>query len=75
MDLATALEVLGLPADATASAVEDAFRERALQCHPDKVAHLDPDFVALAERKFRRLQEARDLLLLRAARSVLKRSS
>ena len=42
--------------------VERAFRRRALQCHPDKVAHLDEDFQALAAKKFKRLKEARDLL-------------
>ncbi len=58
-----ACDALGLTPTASSADVEKAFRERALLCHPDKVAHLDPEFVALAERKFRRLQEARDLLL------------
>lgn len=62
-DALEALRVLGLRETASAREVEDAFRALALQCHPDKVAHLDADFVALAERKFRRLQAARDLLL------------
>ena len=58
-----AYDALGLAPTASAADVEKAFRERALLCHPDKVAHLDAEFVTLAERKFRRLQEARDLLL------------
>jgi len=58
-----AREVLGVPPDAGRAAVEAAYRERALTCHPDKVAHLDADFVRLAEWKFRRLQAARDVLL------------
>jgi len=58
-----ALEVLGVPAHAGAADIERAYRALALKLHPDKVAHLDADFVALAERKFRRLQAARDLLL------------
>ena len=65
----SACDLLGLAPTAGDADVERAFRERALLCHPDKVAHLDADFVVLAERKFRRLQEARDLLL-----EVVKRS-
>ena len=41
---------------------EQAFRERSLTCHPDKVAHLDPEFQQLAEEKFKRLLQAYDLL-------------
>jgi hypothetical protein len=58
-----ACEILGVSPGAEARAIEAAYRERALQCHPDKVAHLDPDIQAVARKKFRRLQEARDLLL------------
>lgn len=60
---AEALEVLRVGPHALAAEIEQAYRALALKLHPDKVAHLDPDFVALAERKFRRLQAARDLLL------------
>ena len=62
-DVAAALSVLELTAGASAKDIDRAFRRLALTCHPDKVAHLDSDFVALAERKFKRLQAARDLLL------------
>jgi DnaJ-domain-containing protein 1 len=58
-----ACEILGVSSGANAAAIESAYRERALLCHPDKVAHLDADIQAVAQRKFRRLQEARDLLL------------
>jgi hypothetical protein len=71
MRVPVAAELLGVAEDASPAAIELAFRERALLCHPDKVSHLDPEFVALAERKFRRLQDARDLLLLRAGRNLL----
>jgi len=57
-----ALALLGVTAAADREAIERAFRERSLTCHPDKVAHLDADFVALAERKFLRLRQAYDLL-------------
>ena len=63
LDAARALSILGVAAGASAAEIELAYRERALQCHPDKVAHLDADFVALAERKFRELAQARELLL------------
>jgi hypothetical protein len=63
VDPFAACALLGVSPSAEAAAIEAAFRERALQCHPDKVAHLDPDIQAVARRKFRRLQEARDLLL------------
>lgn len=58
-----ACALLGVAPQADRKAIERAFRERSLACHPDKVAHLDADFQALAEAKFRRLQRARDLLI------------
>jgi DnaJ-domain-containing protein 1 len=58
-----ALAVLGVSIGAEKATIEQAFHRLALTCHPDKVAHLDPDFAVLAARKFRRLQAARELLL------------
>lgn len=63
LTLDRARAVLGVPEGADAAAVEHSYRERALRLHPDKVAHLDQEFQALAERRFKELQEARDLLL------------
>lgn len=60
---AEALDLLGASPHASHREIEDAYRAKALRVHPDKVAHLDAEFVALAERKFRRLKAARDLLL------------
>jgi hypothetical protein len=57
-----ALRLLGLEATADEAAILSAFRERSRTCHPDKVAHLDEEFQELAERKFRRLQQAFELL-------------
>lgn len=63
MDVVEALAVLGCSPLADQEEIERAFRDRSRTCHPDKVAHLDPDFQNLAERKFKRLREAYDLLL------------
>ena len=60
--LREALELLGVDPGADMPAIEKAFRERSRTCHPDKVAHLDLEFQELAERKFKRLQQAVDLL-------------
>lgn len=60
--VAEALEILGISATADRESIDRAFRERSRTCHPDKVAHLDPEFQELAERKFRRLQQAYLLL-------------
>ena len=63
LDGAGARAALGVDEAAGPDEVEDAFRRLALLCHPDKFAHLDADFQALAALKFRRLQAARDYLL------------
>ncbi len=60
--VARALALLGLAPEADRAAIERAFHERSLLCHPDKVAHLDEDFQELADRKFRELKAAYDLL-------------
>jgi DnaJ like chaperone protein len=62
LTLAAAERLLKLLPGYTAADVERAYRRRALLCHPDKVSHLDEDFQTLAAQKFKRLQEARDLL-------------
>ena len=57
-----ALELLGCRPTAGTAEIEQAFRDRSLTCHPDKVAHLDRDFQVLAEEKFKRLRRALDIL-------------
>jgi DnaJ-domain-containing protein 1 len=46
-----------------AEEVQAAYRKLAQQYHPDRVNHLAPEFRELAERKFREITKARDLLL------------
>lgn len=63
MTLVEALALLGVGPTAEREEIERAFRARSLACHPDKVTHLDPEFLDLATRKFKRLKEAHRLLL------------
>jgi hypothetical protein len=53
-----AFAVLGVPPTADEDAVKKAFRALVVQYHPDKVAHLAPEFRALAEEKTRALTAA-----------------
>lgn len=58
--LAQAYATLGLTSAATADQVRSAFRERAKEYHPDKVAHMAPEFREIAERKMKEINEAYD---------------
>lgn len=53
-----AWEVLGVSADADVEEIKAAYRQMTLQNHPDRVANLGPEFVRLAEEKFKAIQEA-----------------
>jgi DnaJ like chaperone protein len=53
-----AWEVLGLSPDAGVEQVKAAYRQMSLQNHPDRVANLGPEFVKVAEEKFKAIQEA-----------------
>ena len=66
---------LDLEPGADAEAVAKAFRRLSKRCHPDKVAHLDEEFQALAHRKFLALQEAYDGLMRHLARRGSAESS
>ena len=60
--LEAAYKVLGVSANATDDEVRKAYRRLALQYHPDKVASLGDDVKAAAERKFKELGHAKDLI-------------
>ncbi len=58
--------VLGLSPRADEAAVRDAYRRLIRQYHPDKVANLGPELVAVAERETRRINAAYRQALRRA---------
>lgn len=60
--LEAAYKVLGVAPDATDDEVRKAYRRMALQYHPDKVANLGDDVKAAAEKKFKELGRAKDLI-------------
>jgi hypothetical protein len=62
-ELDRALDLLGVSRTASRDDIERAYRQKSLACHPDKVAHLDPDLQHLASEKFKRLHDAYRLLL------------
>jgi hypothetical protein len=58
-----AYEVLGLPLTAGAEDARKRYRELARKCHPDRVADLDDEIRRLADRKFRRIKAAFEIIL------------
>lgn len=56
--LATAFSLLGLKTGASLEDASAAYKSLAAQTHPDKVAHMAPEFRDLAERKMRELNAA-----------------
>ena len=57
-DTQAAYTVLEIDADATQDEAKKAFRKMANKYHPDKVAHLGEDFGAVAEEKFKAINDA-----------------
>lgn len=61
-DLDAAYKVLGITPQATDQEVKAAYRKLALQHHPDRVATLGEDIKKAAERKFKEINEAKDII-------------
>jgi DnaJ like chaperone protein len=51
-------DVLGVPRGASQDEIRRAYRKLVVKYHPDKVDHLGDEFKALAEKKFKQIQEA-----------------
>jgi DnaJ like chaperone protein len=53
-----AWEILGIPAGSRIEEIKSAYRRLSLKHHPDKVANLGPEFVRVAEERFKAIQQA-----------------
>jgi len=62
-------EILEIESGASMSEIRHAYRTLANKYHPDKAAHLGPEFQALAEEKFKEIQGAYDRLSGKNGRS------
>jgi DnaJ like chaperone protein len=58
-----AYTILGIARDATHEEIKAAYRRLAVQYHPDKVQHLGEELQALANERFREIQQAYDELM------------
>ena len=54
----TPYEVLGVGPNVSAEELKQAYKKLVSKYHPDKVAHLGEEFKALAEERFKEIQEA-----------------
>lgn len=54
--------ILGVTPSSSEEQVRAAFREKARQYHPDKVAHLGPELRVVAERKMREINAAYEMI-------------
>ena len=55
-----AWEILGIPPGSDIEQIKAAYRQLSLKHHPDKVANLGPEFVKVAEERFKTIQQAYD---------------
>ncbi len=57
-DKTGAFEILGVDPDSSIEEIKKAYRKLVVENHPDRVANLGPEFVTLAEEKFKAVQQA-----------------
>jgi DnaJ like chaperone protein len=57
-EIESALSVLGLGPDSAAAEIKATWRKLSLENHPDRVAHLGPEFTSLAEERMRKINQA-----------------
>jgi DnaJ like chaperone protein len=57
-DSGRAWEILGVPPSSRIDEIKAAYRQLSLRHHPDKVANLGPEFVRVAEERFKAIQQA-----------------
>ena len=57
-DSGRAWEILGVPPGSDIEDIKAAYRQLSMENHPDKVASLGPEFVKVAEERFKAIQEA-----------------
>ena len=55
-------DVLGIERDASEEEIKKAYRKMANKYHPDKVAHLGKEFQEIAEKRFKEVQKAYEML-------------
>jgi DnaJ like chaperone protein len=55
-------EILGVERNATEEEIKKAYRQMALKYHPDRVTHLGEDVRKAAEEKFKKIQEAYEMV-------------
>jgi DnaJ like chaperone protein len=55
-------EILGIERDASQEMIKKAYREMANKYHPDKVGHLGKEFQEVAEKRFKEVQQAYEIL-------------
>jgi uncharacterized membrane protein YkvA (DUF1232 family) len=58
-------EILGIENDSTQEDIKKAYRQLAGKYHPDKVEHLGDEFKALAEKRFKKIQQAYEELRIK----------
>lgn len=62
-ELKNAYDVLGIPKGSTEAEVKKAYRTLVKKYHPDKVSHLGPEYVRIANEKFVKIKDAYDRIM------------